>query len=184
MLIPRLSGFQLANPSIEVRITTSNEIVEALGSEFDVIIRQAAGEVAGCVIAWYLPIYRIPVCSPSLLATSPISTVEDLHKHTLLHPASRPTVWQDWLAAAGVPDLVPKRSLVLEHNYQTLQGALDGVGVAIGSSAMIADDVADGRLVLPFEGPELPVHGYRAYVAEAKAVDPAVRAFCAKPSGV
>jgi len=52
-LIPRLSGFQLANPSIEIRITTSNEVVEALGSEFDVIIRQPAREVAGCVIAFF-----------------------------------------------------------------------------------------------------------------------------------
>ena len=152
-LIPRLSSFQLANPGIEVRLTTSNEMAVALGSEFDVILRQASGDVPGCIVAWSLPLYRIPVCSPRLLTTTPIAAVQDLRGHTLLHAASRPAVWPDWLKAAGVPDLTPRRSLVLEHHYQTLQGALDGLGIAVGSSALIADDVAEGRLVLPFLGP-------------------------------
>jgi LysR family transcriptional regulator, glycine cleavage system transcriptional activator len=177
-LIPRLSAFQMANPPIEVRLTTSNETVTALGSEFDVIIRQAAGDVPGCAVAWVLPLYRIPVCSPSLLVASPISSVEDLAGHTLLYSASRPTVWDDWLSLAGVPTFVPKRSFIFEHNYQALQGALDGLGVAVGSSALIENDLADARLVRPFAGPKLPVDGYRAYVPETKIGDPAVKVFC------
>ncbi len=38
-LIPRLSGFQVANPAIEVRLTTSNVPLAQLAEPFDVAIR-------------------------------------------------------------------------------------------------------------------------------------------------
>ena len=53
---------------------------------------------------------------------------------TLLHAATYPGMWPEWLAAAGQPNLVPRHSLTLEHFYLTLQGALDGAGVAMGRS--------------------------------------------------
>ncbi|HTZ77469.1 MAG TPA: transcriptional regulator GcvA [Stellaceae bacterium] len=177
-LIPRLSSFQLANPAIEVRLTTSNEPIATVSESFDVAIRRSSVEIPGYVSTWSLPGYRIPVCSPRLLARVPLRRPQDLRRHTLLHPASGPTVWSDWLKAAGVPDLKPKQSLVFEHSYQTLQGALDGLGVATGSSVLIADDVASGRLVTPFAGPRVPAESYRAYVPRAKAKDAGIAAFC------
>ena len=62
---------------------------------------------------------------------------------------------QTVLRAAGVPDLAPQASVTLEHFYLTLQAALDGLGIAMGPERLIADDVAAGRLVLPFPGPAL-----------------------------
>jgi DNA-binding transcriptional LysR family regulator len=53
-----------------------------------------------------------------------------------------------------------RSSLVFEHNYQALQAALDGLGVAIASSALIADEVASERLAIPFAEPKLPGEGY------------------------
>jgi LysR family glycine cleavage system transcriptional activator len=69
--------------------------------------------------------------------------------------------------------------VTLEHFYLTLQAALDGLGVAMGPDRLIADDVAAGRLTCPFAGPALPARSYFTYVPEARADDPAVRAFCA-----
>ena len=131
-LIPRLSSFQLANPAIEVRLTTASDPVSTLDQAYDVVIRRGANEVAGYIATLFLSEYRIPVCSPKLLARMPLARPEDLRGHTLLYPASRPTVWAEWLNGAGVPELEPERSLILEHNYQTLQAALDGLGVAVG----------------------------------------------------
>jgi LysR family glycine cleavage system transcriptional activator len=177
-LIPRLSSFQVSNPAIEVRLTTSNEPVEALDEPFDLVIRRGSEEVAGYSIIWSLPEYRIPVCSPKLSAGLPLCHLSDLEKHTLLHSTSRPTVWSEWLKVAGQPDLKLKHSLVFEHNYQTLQAALDGLGVAIASSALIDDDIAAGRLVVPFPEPKLPAEGYCAYLPKGKLNDPIVAAFC------
>jgi LysR family transcriptional regulator, glycine cleavage system transcriptional activator len=176
-LIPRLSSFQLDNPAIEVRLTTSNDPIETLGETSDIAIRRCGSDAGGCIAIWSLSEYRLPVCSPKLLRRLPLRRLADLSWHTLLHAASRPNVWPDWLKAAGVPGLVARQSLVLEHNYQALQGALDGLGVALGSSALIGDDLAAGRLVSPFAGPKLPGDGYCAYVPRASANDPAVIRF-------
>jgi LysR family transcriptional regulator, glycine cleavage system transcriptional activator len=177
-LIPRLSSFQLSNPAIEVRLTTSNEPVEVVQETFDLIIRRGAEEAAGYRIIWSLPEYRIPVLSPKLSTRIPLRCLSDLEKHTLLHSTPRPTVWSDWLKAAGGPDLKPQHSLIFEHNYQTLQAAIDGLGVAIASSALIDDEIAAGRLVVPFSRPKLPAEGYCAYLPNSKLDDPIVATFC------
>ena len=177
-LIPRLSGFQVANPAIEVRLTTSNVPLAQLAEPFDVAIRGGPETRPGHRAEPFLSERRIPVCSPALLQRLPLAGPEQLRQHTLLHAATLPRVWPDWLRAAGVPDLEPQASVTLEHFYLTLQAALDGLGIAMGPERLIADDVAAGRLTLPFAGPSLPARSYYTYVPEPRAEDPAVRAFC------
>ncbi|TNC12876.1 transcriptional regulator GcvA [Methylobacterium terricola] len=178
-LIPRLSGFQIANPMIEVRLTTSNVPLAQIAEPFDVAIRGGPDARPGHVGRLFLAETRIPVCSPALLRRLPLSQPADLSHHTLLHSATLPQVWPQWLRAAGVPDLQPQASVTLEHFYLTLQAALDGLGVAMGPERLIADDVAAGRLTCPFAGPSLPARSYHTFVPETRAADPAVRAFCA-----
>ncbi|MCB4805555.1 LysR family glycine cleavage system transcriptional activator [Methylobacterium brachiatum] len=178
-LIPRLSGFQVAHPAIEVRLTTSNVPLANLADPFDVAIRGGPQTRPGHVAQPFLTERRIPVCSPALLQRLPLQEPGQLRHHTLLHAATLPEVWPHWLRAAGVPDLVPQASVTLEHFYLTLQAALDGLGVAMGPERLIADDLAAGRLTRPFAGPSLPARSYYTYVPEARAEDPTVRAFCA-----
>jgi LysR family transcriptional regulator, glycine cleavage system transcriptional activator len=177
-LIPRLSSFHLSHPATEVRLTTSNAPVASVEEPCDIILRRGSDDVPGFNVAWTLADFRIPVCSPTLLTRAPLRRLRDLEQHTLLHAATRPGVWPDWLRAAKMPDLKPRQSLVLEHSYQTLQGALDGLGVAAASLPMVADDLAAGRLILPFPEPKLPAEGYRAYIPKSKAKEPSVIAFC------
>ena len=177
-LIPRLSGFQLAHPAIEVRLTTSNVPLAQVAEPFDVAIRGGPDSRPGHIAQPFLSERRIPVCSPALLQRLPLEEPEQLRQHTLLHAATLPQVWPQWLRVAGVPDLQPQASVTLEHFYLTLQAALDGLGVAMGPERLIADDVAAGRLTLPFAGPALPARSYYTYVPEPRADDPAVRAFC------
>lgn len=177
-LIPRLSAFQLAHPATEVRLITSNTRLPDGSEPFDVAIRGGPDQVPGFVSQPFLSETRIPVCSPALLARIPLRQPDDLRDHTLLHAATLPEVWTRWLVAAGVPTLEPHGSVTLEHFYLTLQAALDGLGVAMGPNRLVADDVVNKRLVMPFAGPILPARSYCTYVSEARGEDPAVRAFC------
>ena len=61
---------------------------------------------------------------------------------------------------------------------KALQAALDGLGVAIASSALIADEVASERLAIPFAEPKLPGEGYYAYVTEGNIHHREAAAFC------
>ena len=58
--------------------------------------------------------------------------------------------------------------MILDHFYLTLQAALDGMGIAMGPTALVSDDLAHHRLVAPFEGPTLPARSYCTYIPEVK----------------
>ena len=80
-LIPRLSGFQVAHPSIEVRLTTSNLPLAQVGAPFDVAIRGGPDSRPGHSAQPFLTERRIPVCSPALLARLPLREPAQLRHH-------------------------------------------------------------------------------------------------------
>lgn len=47
----------------------------------------------------------------------------------------------------------------------------------MGPTALIADDLAAGRLVTPFDRPRLPSRSYCTYVPDAKSTDELVLTF-------
>ena len=177
-LLPRMSRFRSEHPEIEVRLTTSNDTVDALPEPFDVVIRGGPDTFHGFASRFLLSERRLPVCSPSLLAQLPLVNVADLSAHTLLHVTSMPRLWRDWLTEAGQSALDPAASLTFDHFYLTIQAALDGLGVAMGPTALIADDLAAGRLVTPFPKISLPARSYFAYFPEARRNDPHGAVFC------
>jgi LysR family glycine cleavage system transcriptional activator len=177
-LLPRLEQFRDRHPRIEVRLSTSNDPVDALRDPYDVIIRGGPDTFYGFVSRLFLTERRLPVCSPGLLARLPLREIADLRQHTLLHTSALPRVWSDWFAVAGAPDIEPAASLTLDHFYLTIQAALDGLGVAMGPTALVADELEAGRLVAPFARVSLPTRNYHVYLPDSRVDDPAVDAFC------
>jgi len=176
-LVPRLERFRDAHPGVDVNVETTNEPLESLKDDWDVIIRGGPDTFYGYAMRPFLHEERLPVCSPALLRRQPLHAAADLRAHTLLHTSSLPRLWPDWLARARVPSLAPAASLTFDHFYLTLQAAVDGIGVAMGPTALIADDLAAGRLVAPFSGPRLPSRSYCTYVPEGKSGDALVALF-------
>jgi LysR family transcriptional regulator, glycine cleavage system transcriptional activator len=176
-LVPRLAKFNKRHPGIKVLLETSNEPLETLRNPYDIIIRGGPDSFHGYGVYPFLSEQRLPVCSPALLERLPLESPNDLSRHTLLHTSSFPRLWNDWLAKAGFVDLKTEAALILDHFYLTLQAALDGIGIAIGPTALVADDLAHGRLVAPFSGPLLPARNYCTYVPEVKQKDEIVVAF-------
>ncbi len=151
-------------PDIEVRLTTGNEPVDALVGDYDLIIRGGPDAFDGFESRYLLPERRLPVCSPSLVERLPLNRIGDLDRHTLLHVASMPRLWRDWLAKTGYGALTPAAALTLDHFYLSIQAALDGLGVAIGPATLIEDDLRAGRLITPFATVSLPARSYFGYV--------------------
>ena len=168
-LVPRLANFRAGHPDIEVTVDTSNEPLDSLKDDYDVIIRGGPDTFYGFTMRPFLSEERLPVCSPALLQRLPLRLPDDLRQHTLLHTSSLPRLWPDWLASAQVPGLRPAATLTFDHFYLTLQAAIDGIGIAMGPTALVADDLAAGRLVTPFAGPRLPSRSYCSYVADGGA---------------
>ncbi len=176
-LVPRLATFRAGHPDVEVRVETSNGPLESLKEEYDIVIRGGPDTFYGYAMRPFLSEERLPVCSPALLQRIPLRVPDDLRQHTLLHTSSLPRLWPDWLASARVPALRPAAALTFDHFYLTLQAAIDGIGIAMGPTALVADDLAAGRLVAPFARPRLPSRSYCTYVPDGKAGDELVALF-------
>ncbi|MBC3956599.1 MULTISPECIES: transcriptional regulator GcvA [Pseudomonas] len=177
-LVPRLEAFRASHPGIDVQVHTSNKAVESLRDPYDIIIRGGPDTLYGYSTRTFLREDRLPVCSPALLERLPLRVAQDLEQHTLLHTSSLPRLWPDWLASAEVPALQPAAGVVFDHFYLTLQAAIDGLGIAMGPTALVASDLQAGRLVTPFTGPRLTSRSYCAYVPDQKLADETVQLFC------
>ncbi|WP_144635283.1 transcriptional regulator GcvA [Bordetella genomosp. 13] len=176
-LVPRLAAFRALHPDVEVKVETSNAPLDSLPQGSDLVIRGGPDTFYGYSTRPFLTEERLPVCSPILLERLPLRQPSDLGLHTLLHTSSLPRLWPDWLARARIPALQPAASLTLDHFYLTLQAAIDGIGIAMGPTALVADDLAAGRLVAPLAGPRLPSRSYCTYVPDDKSDDALVRLF-------
>ncbi|MGO4762499.1 transcriptional regulator GcvA [Cupriavidus sp. 2KB_3] len=176
-LVPRLAKFRAGHPDVEIKVETSNGPLESLKDDHDLIIRGGPDTFYGYAMRPFLTEERLPVCSPALLQRLPLRQPGDLRHHTLLHTSSLPRLWPDWLASAQIPALRPAATLTFDHFYLTLQAAIDGIGIAMGPTALVSDDLASGRLVAPFTGPRLPSRSYCSYVPDEKLGDELVARF-------
>lgn len=177
-LFPRLAQFRALHPHIEVQISTGLEPMSRLPANIDVVIRREPHEVAGLHKVRVLSETAFPVCAPSLIERVPLVRIADLARHTILHCPARRTAWDDWLAIAHHSRVVPAQSLELEHLYFCLQAAIDGIGVAMGYSPLVAPDLASGQLVAPFGDMVLGTPGYFVITRAERQHDPVVKIFC------
>lgn len=152
-LVTRVAAFQDAHPGIEVRITTSSQLVDFRRDQVDMAVRYGRGIWPGLRAAWLMAEDIFPVCSPALLrGMKPLRRPEDLAQHTLLHVTTSREDWQMWLTAAGLPrSIAERRGLTFDQSFMAMQAAIEGLGVALGRSRFVETDIAAGRLVAPFD---------------------------------
>jgi LysR family glycine cleavage system transcriptional activator len=179
-LLPRLSTFQEAHPGIDVRITTSTGLVDFRSGGVDAAIRYGRGHWQGLRADWLMADELFPVCSPALLkGDKPLRCPQDLVHHTLLHSSGGfDDDWRQWLTAAGLPaDISRQPGLSFDLIFLTVQAAIDGSGVAMGRTSYVQDDIAKGRLVVPFEIALPADAGFYLVSPETKADPPKLAAF-------
>ena len=176
-LVPRFGRFAAAHPDIEVRLAINDTFADFGGDSLDIAIRYSRGDWRGLHTQRLMTEVVFVVCSPRLLeGPEPLRCPEDLAHHTLLHD-DLPEDWDTWLEAAGVGTVKARRELGFNHSEMVLQAAIDGLGVALGRSVLVADDLATGRLVKPFDL-ELPTQSaYYLVCPEGTQDRPKVKAF-------
>jgi LysR family glycine cleavage system transcriptional activator len=179
-LLPRLTAFQEAHPGIDVRITTSTGLVDFKTGDVDAALRYGRGHWPGLRAEWLMADELFPVCSPALLqGNKPLRCPEDLAYHTLLHTSGGyDDDWRLWLTAAGLPAAISKQSgLSFDLIFVTIQAAIDGFGIALGRTSYVQDDIAKGRLVVPFKMTLPSDAGFYLVSPEGRTDPPKLRAF-------
>ena len=176
-LVPRLGRFRQSHPDIDVRLVMSDRMVDLAREGVDVAVRYGRGNWPGLTVSLLRTEELFPVCAPELIAKGPpLKEPCDLAHYTLLHD-EMPVDWRDWLAAAGCDTVNPERGPGYSHSNLVLLAARAGEGVALGRSVMVADDLAEGRLVRPFDFALPAPQAYYLACVEGEADRPKIRAF-------
>ncbi len=151
-LAPRIGRFWRRYPDIQLRLHHTSEPVDFARSNVDLAVEWGGdGDWPGLNADLLLRVRATPVCSPVLLeGPHPLRRPGDLKHHTLLHDTGYQG-WPLWLAAAGVTDIDELAGPIIDDHNVVLHAAMDGQGVALGEASFVAQDVAAGRLVRPFE---------------------------------
>lgn len=151
-LVPRLGGFQRANPEIDVRVSTGTSLVDFSREDVDIGIRYGRGQWPNLTAERLVAEDVMPVCAPSLVkGPNGLRKPADLKRFTLLHIGNFPDDWQVWLTAAGVKGVDATRGVSFDFALAAYQAAMDGLGVALGRNPLVEPDLKAGRLVVPFE---------------------------------
>ena len=149
-LVPRLGRFRARCPDIDVLLSTSSKLIDFQRDDVDIGIRYGAGEWPNIISEKLFSEDLFPVCSPALLdGAIPLREPADLAHHMLLQDAGMD--WRTWLIAAGIGDIELHFGTSFIDSSLALQAAMAGQGVALGRMALVADDLAAGRLVRPFQ---------------------------------
>ena len=156
-LVPRLPNFQQQYPEVDVRLKTSNSVVDLQARTVDMAIRYGQGDYPELEVHPLMKDEFMPVCNPSLLVNEPpLTAPEDLVRHALIHfewlnYGSDAPSWKNWFALAGLDDIELNRGLRFDDESLAIQAAIAGQGIALCSSIHISDDVKLGFLTQPFD---------------------------------
>jgi LysR family glycine cleavage system transcriptional activator len=196
-LMPRLHRFIAAHQEIDVRVSARMRRVSVDGKvdvaeratietwldDSDVAILYGHGHYPDLDVHRLLSLTISPICSPKLLTGEhPLRTPEDLKHHMLLHDDTGDmydgeSFWEVWLAAAGITGIDAKRGARFSHAVLAFEAAIDAVGVVASMPSLAAEELASGKLVMPFDL-KVPLDSAYYLVCEPHAkTRPAVAAF-------
>lgn len=179
-LLPALPDFRRRHPDIELRLTPSVVTERRDIRDFDVAIWHGPDDWAGFESSRVCTEEIFPVCAPQLLRDGPpLKTPADLRHYGAVRTVS-PIItdeWPAWLQHSGNGSAEFGHEIYCEGLSFSMAATRAGLGVGIGRSALVKEDLAQGRLVEPF-GVRLPSDStYYVVSRPDKATLPRVKAF-------
>lgn len=196
-LMPRLHRFIAAHPEVDVRVSArmrrvsvdgkgdvaERATVEAWLDDSDIAVLYGRGHYPGRWVKKLLDLTIAPICSPTLLeGEHALKRPEDLAHHMLIHDDTgdlydNDPFWDVWLRAAGIENLEAQRGPHFSHAVLAFEAAIDAVGVVASMPLLAAEDIAAGRLVVPFDLHVPLASAYYVVCHESTSTRPAVALF-------
>lgn len=98
----------------------------------------------------------VPACSPALLARRPLDKPSDILDFPLLgiewaRDHRSPPSWAEWAASIGETYKRKAGEVAFSLSGAAIDAAVNGRGFVLAQFSMAADDIASGRLIVPFD---------------------------------
>ncbi|RYE02067.1 MAG: transcriptional regulator GcvA [Sphingomonadales bacterium] len=173
----RLGSFQMAHPEMAVRLDTSDAIADLESGEIDCAIRAGRGGWHGLAADKLIEVDFTPMVSPAFLASHGDMQPSDLLRLPLISPHD--AWWTAWLREAGVdvPDGPPRPGIRLDSQAHEGHAAMAGQGVAMLTPFFWRNDLAEGRLAMPFDQVSTRGYAYWFVVPESRRNVPKIKRF-------
>jgi len=179
-LMPRLNGFRFKHANIYLNISSRIDLFDFDKENIDIAFYYGRGNWPKARCSKLLDEIVVPVCSPDILPASPLASPLELTRLILLQSTTRPEAWHDWYEQQG---------LHTEHSYHgprfetfmlSIQAARIGCGVALVPRMFVEEELAEGKLVIPWDYAMKETHNaYYIAVPEHAQEAPKVAAFMA-----
>ncbi|MGO4337042.1 LysR substrate-binding domain-containing protein [Labrys sp. KB_33_2] len=183
--LPRLPAFQAAHPGLNLRFDITDEVRDFEVDDVDLAIRFGDGRYDGLRSVQLFDTIVVAVCSPKRLeAGSSFQRPADLMRQTLCYRQWRrgdlvwPN-WRMWMTAAGVRDFDDSGCVAFADTSHVVQAVIDSGAIGLADLAMIANDLAEGRLIRLFDvGVKMAGdHTYHLVYAEGRSEDAGIMSF-------
>ena len=176
-LSPRLAQFHAENPQLEVRVKTSEHLVDFATESVDLALRYGEGTWPGLAADKLFACHYAPLCSPELRESLQLRTPADLLRAPLLS-ATDPW-WKSWFGDVGIEDvqLGGRSTMNLQMQAMNIQAALRGHGVAMAIPELFAYDIAAGKLVFAVDHVVRDKWAYWVVYPEERARERKIRLF-------
>jgi LysR family glycine cleavage system transcriptional activator len=176
-LVPRLKEFQDTHPDIDLQVVTSNALVDFSRDGVDVAVRHGLGRYPGLRSERVVAVEIVPVAAPALVAKfgMPASPAE-LTRWSHVHDAERKG-WHLWFQSQGIDEIGAPRGPAFDDSGLLLKAVLTGQGAGLLPAALVAPDLAEGRLVKLADVVLLEAFAYYLVYPDASHDQPKVAAF-------
>ena len=177
-LMPRLKRFIGAHPEYIVRLSSTPDGAQFADAVFDVDIQYARPIPAGCESLVLAQEIIVPLCAPDYPirpgSTPGPNTLSDI---TLLHSIRNVVQWPEWFIRHAQGLALPVRSMQFDRSFMAIAAACDGLGLCLESTLIAQEEIASGRLILPFGPLGIIAAGHRLVWRSGAANQSRVEAF-------
>lgn len=157
----QLTPFQKAHPDSRIEVTTTfDHGADFSHSHYHAAILYGKPPENLCHHSLFAECL-VPVCAP-VMEGEPAAwqNVEQMADHCWLHPTPDQRDWQLWLKQQDLEAFQARRNQQFETMDLAIQAALQGYGIAMADRTLVQEEVAQGRLRIPFDRPVATGKGY------------------------
>lgn len=178
-LMPNIGSFRRDHPDIELRIVVSDRQLDFFDEHLDVAIYYGSPATPLLNSEHLVQEVIAPACAPGLIGEKEVIAVQDVHRYPLIHldgPYDEQTRWSHWFRAQQLQTSNDQRGISVNTYTNLVQAALDGQGLALIGTPLIARYLESGALIQPVEA--APIIRRSFYLVTPGEVEPSSSVSC------
>lgn len=180
LFLPMLRDFHAENPDIRLDVSSAH-VTGLPPTDFDMAISYDRPNVDDRITDLLWMVRVAPLCSPSTAQASVGKSLSEfLQSQELLHlkldGEPRDLLWTAYLRQGGLP-VASHGGLAFDTAIAAAQYAMTANGVFLGDVDMFAQEIADGRLAMPYDAIIEDGYGYYLKLHADDLADPAIATF-------